>query len=194
MNVSKKCYTIFTRSTKAKKDYDFKMNGLPIHHDPQPRFLLEWEAHEVPTSYSKQGPTHHSQETIRQSLRRALLAKRLPSSRFTSRATRKLTCSSSTTFQPTHIISHSWLQPTNQLDSRNKAPPTILCNILSLTHINNIVSAQQTNEQHTPTLNHSSYSYSFVSNTTTSQHNLSQVASTSLASTNNKTTKNMRST
>ena len=39
MNVSKTCYTIFTRSTKAKKDYDFKMNGSPIHHDSQPKFL-----------------------------------------------------------------------------------------------------------------------------------------------------------
>ena len=39
MNVSKTCYTIFSRSPKAKKDYDFKMNGLPIHHDPQPKFL-----------------------------------------------------------------------------------------------------------------------------------------------------------
>ena len=39
MNVSKTCYTVFTRSPKAKKNYDFRMNGLPIHHDPQPKFL-----------------------------------------------------------------------------------------------------------------------------------------------------------
>ena len=39
MNVAKTCYMIFTRSPKAKKNYDFMFNGQKIHHDPNPKFL-----------------------------------------------------------------------------------------------------------------------------------------------------------
>jgi hypothetical protein len=39
MNVAKTNYTIFTRSNKANKNYDFKFNGQQIEHDPNPKFL-----------------------------------------------------------------------------------------------------------------------------------------------------------
>ena len=39
MNVAKTCYCIFTRSNKATKEYDFKMNGQTINHDSNPKFL-----------------------------------------------------------------------------------------------------------------------------------------------------------
>ena len=248
MNVSKTCYTIFTRSTKAKKDYDFKMNGLPIHHDPQPKFLgiimdervnFEAQVDHIRSKCSNRlnviriiahkswrlntraltntykalicsvldysaliAPCLSEQhmkslQAIQNKALRIIYKKpydshsdelcQLSGCQIVASRLAQLAHAHEAAAHNTNPLVSSLIRDYNlQISSirRNNAPPTTLCNIFSLTHTNNIFT-QQTNEQHTPTLTHSSPTHTFASNTTTLRHNHSQIASTSISSFSN---------